>query len=75
MAVEIARSARVICAQGFEFRDRIRDSDVDFGDIRVGKRLVDQDLEVRQFKTHMGDVTDNIAQSALDSGLWRSRKE
>ena len=74
MAVEIAQSTRVICAQGFEFRDRIRNSDVDFGDIRVGKRLVDQDLEVRQFKTRMGGMTNNIAQSALDSTLWRSRR-
>ena len=74
MAMEIAQSTRVICAQGFEFRDRIRDSDVDFRDIRVGKRLVDQELEVWQFKTRMGGMTDNIAQSALDSGLWRSRR-
>ena len=74
MAVEIAQSTRVICAQGFEFRDRIRDSDVDFRDIKVRKRLVDQDLEVRQFRTRMGGVTDNIAQSALDSVLRRSRR-
>ena len=74
MAVEIAQSTRVVCAQGFEFRDRVGDSDVDFGDVRVGKRLVDQDLEVWQFRTQMGGVTDDIAQSALDSRLWRSRR-
>ena len=74
MAVEIAQSTRVICAQGFQFRDRIWDSEVDFGEIRVGKCLVDQDLEVWQFRTHMGGVTNNIAQSALDSALWRSRR-
>ena len=41
MAVEIAQSTRVVCAQGFEFRDRVWDSDVDFWDVRVGKCLVD----------------------------------
>ena len=74
MAMEIAQSTRVICAQGFEFRDRIRDSDVDFRDIRFRKCLVDQGLEMRQFRTRMGGVTDNIAQSALDSALWQSRR-
>ena len=74
MAMEIAQSTRVVCAQGFEFRDRVRDSDVDFGDVRVGKRLINQNLEVRQFRTHMGGVTDNITQSTLDSGFWRSRR-
>ena len=69
IAMEIVQSTKVVCAQGFKFRDRVRDSDVDFGDVRVRKHLVDQDLEVRQFRTHMGGVTDNIAQSALDSGL------
>ena len=33
MAMEITQSKRVICTQGFEFWDRIRDSDVDFGDV------------------------------------------
>ena len=47
MAVEIAQSIRVVCVQGFEFWDRVRDGDVDFRDVRVGKHLVDQDLEVR----------------------------
>ena len=40
MAMEIAQSTRMICAQGFEFQDRIRDSDVDFRDIRFEKRLI-----------------------------------
>ena len=35
MVVEIAQSTRVVCAQGFEFWDRVRDSDVDFRDVRV----------------------------------------
>ena len=74
MAMEIAQSTRVICAQVFEFRDRIQDSDVDFGDIIFRKCLVDQGLEVRQFRTRMGGVTDNIAQSTLDSTLWRERR-
>ena len=74
MAMEIAQSARVICAQGFEFRDRIQDGDVDFGEIRFWKRLVDHRLKVWQFRTRMGGVTDNIAQSTLDSVLWPSRR-
>ena len=69
MAMEIAQSTRVICVQGFEFRDRIQNSDVDFRDIRFRKCLVDQGLEVRKFRTRMGGVTDNIAQRTLDSAL------
>ena len=41
MAVEIAQGTRVVCAQVFEFRDRVGDSDVDFWDVRVRERLVD----------------------------------
>ena len=70
MAVKIAQGTRVVCAQVFEFWEGVRDSDIDFWDIRVGECLVDQKLEVWQFRTHVSGMTDDITQSALNGGLW-----
>ena len=74
MAVKIAQGTRVVCAQVFEFWERVGDSDIDFRDIRVGECLIDQKLEVWQFRTHVSGVTDDITQSALDGRLWWSRR-
>ena len=69
MAVKIAQGTRVVCAQVFEFWEGVGDSDMDFWEIRVGECLVDQKLEVGQFRTHVSGMTDDITQSASNGGL------
>ena len=45
-----------------------------FWDCGLRERDIKHGIEMRQFRTGMGSVTDNITQSTLDGMLWRPRR-
>ena len=69
MAVEITQSTGLVgvnslgvLGHGRRRNEGFRERDINHG------------LEMRQFRTGMGGMTDNITKSTLDGMIWRSRR-
>ena len=74
MAMEITQSIGVVGVNILGVLGRSCGRNRGFRDRGLRERNVNHGLEMRQFRTGMGGVTDNITQSTLDGMLWRSRR-
>ena len=69
MAMEITQSTGVVGVNGLGVLGRSRGRNRGFWDCGLRERDVNHGLEMRQFRTSMGGVTDNSTQSTLDGML------
>ena len=74
MAMEITQSTGVVGVNSLGVLDRGRRRNRGFLDCGLRERDINHGLEMKQFRTGMGGVTDNISQSTLDGMLWRPRR-
>ena len=74
MAMDITQSIGVVGVNSLGVLGRGRGRNRDFWDCRLKGRNINHGLEMRQFRTGMGGVTDNIIQGTLDGMLWRPRR-
>ena len=73
MAMEITQSTGVVGVNSLGVLGRGHGRNRGFRDHGLRERDINHGLEMRQFRTGMGGVTDNITQSTLDGILWRLR--
>ena len=74
MAMEITQSTGVVGVNSRGVLGRGHGRNIGFRDRGLRERDINHWLEMRQFRTGMGGVTNNITQSTLDGMLWRSRR-
>ena len=74
MAMEITQSTGVVDVNSLGVLGRSRKRNRGFRDCGLKERDINHGLEMKQFRTGMGGVTDNITQSTLDGMLWRLRR-
>ena len=74
MAMEITQSTGVVGVNSLGVLGRGPGRNRGFWDRGLRERDSNHGLEMRQFRTGMGGVADNITQSTLDGILWRPRR-
>ena len=74
MAMEITQSTGVVGVNSLGVLGRGRGRNRGLWDRGLRERDINHGLEMKQFKTGMGGMTDNITQSTLDGMLWRLRR-
>ena len=74
MAMEITQSRGVVGVNSLWVLDHGRGRNRGFRDCGCREIDINHGLEMRQFRTGMDSVTDNITQSTLDGMLWRPRR-
>ena len=74
MAMEITQSTRVVGVNSLGVLGRGRRRNRGFWDRGFRERDINHGFEMKQFRTSVGGVTDNITQSTLDGMLWRPRR-
>ena len=74
MAMEITQSTRVVVVNSLGVLGHGHGRNRGFRDHGLRERDINHGLEMRQFRTGMGGVTDKITQSTLDGMLWRPRR-
>ena len=74
MAMEITQSTGVVGVNSLGVLGCGRGRNRGFWDRRLKERDINHGLEMKQLRTGMGGVADNITQSTLDGMLWRLRR-
>ena len=74
MAMEITQSTGVVGVNSIWVHGRGHGRNRGFRDRGLRERDINHGLEMKQFRTGMGGVTDNVTQSTLDGMMWRSRR-
>ena len=74
MAMEVTQSTGVVGVNSLGVRGRSREKNRGFWDQGLRECDIKHGLEMKQFRTGMGGVTDNITQSTLDGMIWRPRR-
>ena len=74
MVMEITKSTGVVGVNTLGVLGRSRGRNKGFRDRGLRERDINHGLEMRQFRTGMGGMTNNITQSTLDGMLWRPRR-
>ena len=74
MAMEITQSIGVVGVNSLGVLDCDRGRNRGFRDHGLRERDINHGLEMKQFRTGMGGMTDNITQSTLDGMMWRPRR-
>ena len=74
MAMEVTKSTGVVGVNSLGVLGHGRKRNRGFRDRGLRERDINHGLEMKQFRTGMGGVTDNITQSTLDGMLWRPRR-
>ena len=75
MVMEVTQSIGVVGVNSMRVRGCGRERNRDFRDQGLKERDINHGLEMKQFRTGMGGVTDNITQKKLDGmQLWRPRR-
>ena len=74
MAMEITQSTGVVGVNSLGVLGHDRRRNKGFRDRGLRERDINHGLEMKQFRTGMGGMTDNITQSTLDGMVWRSRR-
>ena len=74
MAMEITQSTGVVGVNSLGVLGHSHRRNRGFRDHGLRERDINHGLEMKQFRTGMGGVNDNITQSTLDGMLWRSRR-
>ena len=72
MAMDITQSTWVVGVNSLGVLGRSRGRNRGFRDRGLRERDVNHGLEMRQFRTGVGGVAENITQITLDGMLWRS---
>ena len=73
MAIEVTQSTRLVSVNIFRVLGHGRGRNKGFQDHGLKERDINHGIEMRQFRTGMGGVTDNVTQRTLDGMLWRPR--
>ena len=74
MAMEITQSTRLVGVNSLGVLGHGRGRNRGFRDRRLVERDINHGLEMRQFRTCMGGVTNNITQGRIDNTLWWLRR-
>ena len=74
MAMEITQSTGVVGVNSIGVLGHGHGRNKGFWERGLKERDINHGLEMRQFRTGMGGMTDNITQSTLDGALWRLRR-
>ena len=74
MAMEITQGTGVVGVNSLGVLGRGRERNRGLWDRGLRERDINHGLEMKQFMTGMGGVTDNFTQSTLDGMLWRLRR-
>ena len=74
MAMEITQSTGVVGVNSLGVLGRGHGRNRGYRDHGLRERVINHGLEMKQFRTGMGGVTDNITQNTLDGMLWRPRR-
>ena len=74
MAMAITQSIGAVGENSLWVLERGRGKNRGFRDRGLRERDINHGLEMRQVRTGMGGVTDNITQRTLDGILWRPRR-
>ena len=74
MSMEITQSTRVVGVNSLGVLGRVHGRNRGFWDRGLRERDINHGLEMKQFRTGMGGVTNNITQSTMDGMLWRPRR-
>ena len=74
MAMEITQSIGMVGVNSRGVLDCSHERNRGFRDRGLRECDINHGLEMRQVRTGMGGVTDNITQSTLDGMLWRLRR-
>ena len=72
--MEVTQSIGVVGVNILEVRGRGCERNRGFRDRGLRECDINHGIEMKQFRTGMGGVTDNITQSTLDGMLWRPRR-
>ena len=74
MVMEITQSIGVVGVNSFRVLGHGRGRNRGFWDRRIREHDINHGLEMKQFRTGMGGVADNVTQSTMAGMLWRSRR-
>ena len=74
MAMEITQSTGLVGVNSLGVLGRGHGRNRGFWDCRLREHDINHGLEMRQFRTGIGGVTNNITQSTLDGMIWRPRR-
>jgi len=73
MTMKITKGTRVVCAKCFEFLRWDQYVNMDFQNIQLKERFMDQRFKLRKFRTIVGGMPKNVTQSTWGCWIWGLR--